>query len=108
MWSSSALACLIFNPFLSHILTYAIDIYDSQEKLDLLEEHGWQWQMMVRKSIRLPEIRKEAIKTIGMTPRCLYKKRKRCLWCRKKNRKPGSILRFSDCTVSDDDSIISF
>ena len=64
-----------------HMLTYADENVDTQEKIDKLPHHGQKFQSTVRRSVRSSAIKREVLKKVGSRPSCVYKNRDMCRWC---------------------------
>ena len=91
----------------AHLLNYNMEKYDTKKKIAEVDKHGVEWRQILRESVCSREIMNEAIKETGSSlPRCLFKKKERCLWCKKKPRESGSILHYSSCDENDNDSLL--
>lgn len=64
-----------------HMLTYADENVDTQDKIDRLPHHGQAFQSTVRRSVRSSVIKREVLKKVGSRPSCVYKNRNMCRWC---------------------------
>ena len=92
---------------IAHLLNYNMEKYDSKKKIAEVDKHGAEWRQILRENVRSRNIINEAINETGLSiPRCIFKKKERCLWCKKKPRESGSILRFSSCDGNYYDSLL--
>ena len=64
-----------------HMLTYADENVDTQEKIDKLPHHGQKFQATVHRYVRSSAIKREVLKKVGSRPSCVYKNRNMCRWC---------------------------